>query len=81
MSEKDFVIVRDGGAAFPRPGFDLPGVTTPHETAPQGGMSLRDYLAARAMVVCYGRLDFGEEWAAAAYAMADSMLVARDMKP
>ncbi|MDI3184688.1 hypothetical protein [Pseudomonas paracarnis] len=67
-----------GGAAFPQSGFG--------QWAPECGMSLRDYFAAKAMQAmistadgpCFFGLDGVEtHTAGAAYAVADAMLAAR----
>lgn len=67
---------KDGGAAFPRTGE---GFGNPKYDA--AGMSLRDYFAAKALVpivTLLGR-DVGtaDDLARDAYALADSMLLAR----
>ena len=68
----------DGGAAFPQSGYA--------QWAPEGGMTLRDYFAAKAMQAfistssgpCLFGLSGAEEGPAlAAYSMADAMLEAR----
>jgi hypothetical protein len=77
----------DGGPAFPVPTISVADreITT-HEST--GGMTLRDYFAAKAMQklignvsmehLATGRPYFKADWAAvAAYAMADAMLKAR----
>ena len=63
----------DGGAAFPQSGYE--------QWAPEGGMTLRDYFAAKAMqgmIASYGYLrsevDFMAE---SAYDCADAMLKER----
>jgi len=62
----------DGGQAFPVPETEFSGF---HE-----GMSLRDYLAAKAMQSVSLALDRNEQEliANASYQMADAMLKARD---
>lgn len=71
----------DGGAAFPQSGYE--------QWAPEGGMTLRDYFAAKAMNMFtyldttsansegYGEFDFGSA-AHKAYLYADAMLEARN---
>lgn len=68
-----------GGAAFPQSGFD--------RWAPEGGMTLRDYFAAKIIVPLIGGspgASFGSShpetnlnYAKAAYSIADAMLEAR----
>ena len=66
-----------GGPAFPQHGFDP---VTERFTS-QGGMTLRDYFAAKAMQSMNGREDYAYTPADAialdAYALADAMLKAR----
>lgn len=67
--------INDGGTAFPQSQHagDV-GLS-------EGGMSLRDYFAAKAMQALITGLEGGFEWwavATDAYAMADAMLAARD---
>jgi hypothetical protein len=81
MSEKD------GGPAFPIPGLsNLPNGEFIH---PNGGMSLRDYIAISAseedILAHGGETDFGPGWEArgrsreaAKYAYADAMLAERN---
>lgn len=76
----------DGGPAFARPvsedrtsGDQVDGNTTVSE---QKGMSLRDYMAAKALqgLLAYGGniwKDYPKGLAVGAYAVADAMLVAR----
>lgn len=63
----------DGGAAFPQSGFE--------RWAPQGGMTLRDYFAAKAMQSMVAAEFAGTHaetyWAESAYKMADAMLKER----
>lgn len=71
----------DGGAAFPQSGYE--------QWAPEGGMTLRDYFAAKAMnMFTYldttsansegcGEFDFGSA-SHKAYLYADAMLEARN---
>jgi hypothetical protein len=72
-------MITDGGPAFP----------CPHPSAPELGMSLRDYFAAKAVqgMICNGfipaqvirnKSDF--DYTRAAYALADAMLAERDKK-
>ncbi|WKB53007.1 hypothetical protein [Eleftheria terrae] len=85
MSEKD-----NGGPAFPGLNPAMTGIDSDGferwETEPSGGMSLRDYFAAKAMasviaIAKYpwvrGDVDL-ESVAKAAYLAADAMLKARD---
>ena len=63
-----------GGAAFPQSGYA--------HWAPEGGMTLRDYFAAKAMQSMVSaeysdRLD-SATWCQHAYQMADAMLEARN---
>lgn len=64
-----------GGQAFP---------TSTHQDGPYGGMTLRDYFAARALPVCMSVKGTGDPQTQArvvatmAYLMADAMLEARD---
>ena len=78
------VRIDDGGPAFPRVVTELVNDVDLNENFPEtysvGGMSLRDYFAAKAM---QGHLAHGAEYATwqafaeDAYAMADAMLAAR----
>jgi hypothetical protein len=66
-----------GGPAFPHTveykGAECGGVI------PHGGMTLRDYFAAKAMQAFLTRIPMsGDEQARAAYKVADAMLKARD---
>lgn len=73
---------KDGGSAFPLP----LGTMNAAEPEQSGGMTLRDYFAARAMQGLMGRV-WGEDgkppenileiWAKSAYKMADAMLAER----
>ena len=74
-----------GGPAFPQHGFDV----IAERFTSQGGMTLRDYFAAKAMqtymadeklidMYCYLEKDVKKEVAVAAYMMADAMLKARE---
>lgn len=78
--------INDGGLAFPN--FKTNRVTGCVEILPQGGMTLRDYLAGQALA---GQLAFSpsdpfkkyhqpEEVAAACFRFADAMLAAREGK-
>lgn len=81
--------INDGGPAFPvMPPCDMEGANASGYPYPDAGMSLRDYLAAKAM---QAGLTFGagsrpvnDEWfaeiARASYAAADTMLRAREGK-
>lgn len=67
---------KTGGAAFPVPATELHGTTT--------GMSLRDYLAAKAMqpmIAYFGEQAFSDysmnDISEESYRMADAMLKAR----
>lgn len=82
--------INDGGPAFPVietvprdvgvPGGDC---TTIADTYSSGGMTLRDYFAAKAMQVAVVSRETGdcEVLACYAYLMADAMLKAREVKP
>ncbi|MEB0133443.1 hypothetical protein [Pseudomonas sp. CCI2.4] len=72
--------IKDGGSAFPCSGYE--------QWAPDGGMTLRDFFAAKAMQAIYTRLggspsagnnhDGGLTYIAeASYSMADAMIAAR----
>lgn len=77
--------IKDGGPAFPQHGFDQ----VAERFTSQGGMTLRDYMAAQAMAGLLAGLDrdagrFIEQQkepvgalAQACYTMADAMLKAR----
>jgi len=69
----------DGGKAFP--GYDLYGDGKQHFSwHPHGGMSLRDYFAAKVMqglVVLCNQETTWEQDAKRAYEIADEMLAAR----
>lgn len=68
----------DGGSAFPQHGWTKdPEVLARMQQ--NGGMSLRDYFAAKAMPEIYGRVETGgfDRVAALAYELADAMLRAR----
>ena len=90
--------IEDGGPAFPagavrksRPAHD-PGAdfrVTDITDPKNGGMTLRDYFAAKVMPSCYAEYcayanaqGYSEDWkmgvALASYAMADAMLKARE---
>lgn len=77
--------INDGGPAFPIPiaGCNDGGVynTMEQSQGQLGGMTLRDYFAAKAMPFVAGRADIDNtgavEWAAACYEIADAMLTAR----
>ena len=65
----------DGGPIFAQPGISM-------ET-PEDGLTLRDWFAGQALVICYKRInpdyapDF-DEIAAQAYSFADAMLAWRE---
>ena len=67
----------NGGPAFPsknrvfRQGYET------NEFEPVGGMTLRDYFAAKALAVLYMEADDDDHSAQRAYEMADAMLQAR----
>ena len=72
-----------GGPAFPTlnavmTGIDSDGVER-WETEPNGGMTLRDYFAAKAMAALFARVDTGgfSRVSLLAYELADAMLEAR----
>ena len=84
MSEK----IETGGPAFPAPELGAQDFGQPWAYP---GMTLRDYFAAKAMPACYAEYcthaniqGFDEGWkmgvALDAYAMADAMLKAREVK-
>lgn len=64
----------DGGAAFPQSGYE--------QWAPEGGMTLRDYFAAKAMqgILCSGKGIHSDQFMLSrdAYEVADAMLEARN---
>jgi hypothetical protein len=75
-----------GGPAFPFPAYTYPNGEINHG---EGGMTLRDYFAAKAMQGLMGRSwantatgkfpeNLHDIWATAAYQMADAMLKARE---
>lgn len=79
----------DGGPAYPRAGFAANDTHDRFHAAPQDGMSLRDYFAAKAMVVVlnnpyrFKKNDHSApltevDIAACAYEVADAMLKARE---
>jgi hypothetical protein len=80
--------IKDGGPAFPFPAYTYPnGEINPGE----GGMTLRDYFAAKALPAiasayveangrCIGSEHFPRNAAAHAYTLADAMLAAREVK-
>lgn len=74
--------INNGGPAFPRPAGDYNG--TRSGNGPQDGMTLRDYLAAKAMqgfLTHAQAADSPEDVVAGwAYSMADAMLRAREEK-
>lgn len=74
--------IGDGGPAFPNPLFTAANgeVTYPSAGWGMGGMTLRDYFAAKALNGLIASMKQGqpiEIVAAAAYEMADAMLKAR----
>ncbi len=75
---------KDGGPAFPVVGMDQRGGQQ-FVGIFNGGMSLRDYFAAAVLAgrhISPDRSDYtDDEDAAAAYAAADAMLLAREKKP
>jgi hypothetical protein len=84
--------VKDGGAAFPRPGFVNPvqGTLPDGDVVEDGcvGMTLRDWFAGqflagniRGFQTTGSPHTWPEEAAAHAYRVADAMLVERDRKP
>lgn len=80
--------IKDGGSAFPVAGFHeyLGNGVTRFTIAPGGGMSLRDYFAAKAMHAvmtgskAWNHVKTSAEIAEAAYLIADAMLAAREAK-
>ena len=76
--------IQTGGPAFPTARVTINGVDTQDGIECFGaGLSLRDYFAAKAMQSYLNgpdRDDFSaDEWAGAAYEMADAMLKAREV--
>ena len=65
----------NGGLAFPRPAVFTP--THALASVEQDGMTLRDYFAAKAIVVIYMDADSDDHSAQRAYELADAMLEAR----
>lgn len=74
-----------GGPAFPEPG--LSGLPNGEFIYGQGGMTLRDYFAAKAMQGLMGRTwdvqklspdELFDRWATSAYMAADAMIKARN---
>lgn len=77
--------VNDGGPAFPGQWFDFQPLTGEQVVREQwGGMSIRDYFAAKAMQSLLATIDTypDEHWrdglSMDAYMMADAMLKARE---
>jgi hypothetical protein len=82
----------DGGPAFPSIAPEFAGISSDgeerYENGPTGGMTLRDYFAAKALAALLGRIDTvsgdyvtnatPEQGAEAAYRYADAMLKARE---
>ena len=69
--------INNGGPAFPNFQFTENGKV---EICPQGGMTLRDYFAAKAMAGILASANFGsaKDWIGGkAYEAADAMLAAR----
>lgn len=64
----------DGGAEFPQSGYE--------QWAPEGGMNLRDYFAAKAMqgILCSGKCIHSDQFMLSrdAFTVADAMLEARN---
>lgn len=76
MSEKD-----DGGAAFPALKYLIRDDANDFRANMEGGLSLRDYFAAKAMGGMLADPDVTAAWediAKASYKMADAMLAARE---
>ena len=72
----------DGGPAFPTGGADWNQSTHSFDHAPlEGGMTLRDYFAAKAMSALSVDMDWSDDTIAAtvgmAYRVADAMLAER----
>jgi hypothetical protein len=69
---------KDGGPAFPTASWASEYADKPNY---EGGMTLRDYFAAKAMALVSERANLPhtgpEEWAAACYEIADAMLAER----
>lgn len=80
--------VKTGGPAFPSLNAEMTGIDSDGnerwDTEPSGGMTLRDYFAAKAMqsfLINSPPKDYDSpysEWAEDAYQMADAMLEARN---
>ena len=83
---------QNGGPAFPGLNAEFTGISSDgqerYEIQPSGGMTLRDYFAAKAMPGLMGRnwsnhKGTDEEligvWARSSYAVADAMLKARGL--
>jgi hypothetical protein len=68
-----------GGPAFPTVDYTKPVGSGNHIMTINGGMTLRDYFAAKAMQgLCSGNNTNAKEIAQAAYIVADAMLKARE---
>ena len=71
---------QDGGAAFPNVEYVQSAGGGAHLMAITGGMSLRDYFAAKAMPVFVAQDWDDNICAEKAYRIADAMLAAREAK-
>jgi len=75
--------INDGGSAFPQPAkhYDDGSSSIP----PNNGMTLRDWFAGQALAGLVLHNDYGarsdDEIANGAYAYADAMIAAREVKP
>ena len=65
-----------GGPAFPQHGFDL----VAERFTSQGGMTLRDYFAAKAMQAMAQKYSHEGDVSRKAYNLADAMLKAREVR-
>lgn len=84
--ENEMNKINDGGPAFPGQWYDFQPLTGEQVVREQwGGMSIRDYFAAKAMQSLLATIDTypDEHWrdglAMDAYMMADAMLKAREV--
>lgn len=80
MSEK----INDGGPAFPQPQIDNQGRIDSALQFGEGGMTLRDYFAAKAMQGMSTPLEnpiHFDTFASRAYLLPDAMIAARTLNP
>jgi hypothetical protein len=76
--------IDDGGPAFGVPGMEFKNMNGKSAViAPQAGMTLRDYFAAKAMqsLIQLAECSSAEEEAKEAHRIADAMLAARNRRP